>query len=161
MDFAVIGAYALYSYGYVRATCDIDFLTELQAQKSVIAFLENLGFKTTHCSSAFSNHVHPVGSTRVDIMYVEGDTAREMFDAARNRLVFEDKEVPVVCPEHLIALKLFAAKNNPNRRLRDLADIKEIVARTELSGDTVRTLFQKYGLERYYSDATGEGARDG
>jgi hypothetical protein len=56
-DYAVIGAFALYAYGYVRATRDIDFVTRIEFQKKAVSYLESLGFNTVHCSNAFSNHV--------------------------------------------------------------------------------------------------------
>lgn len=155
IDYAVIGAFALYGFGYVRATRDIDFVVRLEDQGKSTGFLEQLGFETTHISQAFSNHVHPIGATRVDIMYLEGSTGDEVFSKARKRVLFNKKEYRVVAPEHLIAMKLFAAANNSDRRFRDLADVKEVVKRVGLSKGTVRALFVKYGLEDLYDDVIG------
>ncbi|MDD5673309.1 MAG: hypothetical protein PHC61_04045, partial [Chitinivibrionales bacterium] len=101
MDFAVIGAFGLHALGYTRATRDIDFITRFKYQKKIITYLLSLGFETTQQTSAFSNHVHPVGDTRVDIMYVEGATADEIFSATKKALLFDKTELPVVSPEHL------------------------------------------------------------
>ena len=152
MDYAVIGAFALYGFGYVRATRDIDFVTRIENQGRIKSFLENLGFNTDHCSSAFSNHLHPVGNVRVDIMYVEGNTADEIFAHVQKRILFRGHEYPVVAPEHLIAMKLFAASQNPERKLKDLADVREIIRRTDINRETIKKLFAKYRLEKYYDD---------
>jgi len=152
IDHAIIGAYALHGYGYLRATADVDFILRLEYQEEAVAFLEGLGFETTHRSSAFSNHLHPVGSNRVDLMYVEGPTADEIFASTQLRLVFESMELPVVSPEHLVALKLFAAHGNPDRKLKELADIREIVSRTEIKRETVWKYFVKYGMEKHEAD---------
>ncbi|MBN1575783.1 MAG: nucleotidyl transferase AbiEii/AbiGii toxin family protein [Chitinispirillaceae bacterium] len=158
-DYAVIGAFALYAYGYVRATKDMDFVTRIGFQKKAVAFLESLGFQTVHCSEAFSNHVHPIGSMRVDVMYLEKGTADIIFKDVRKRVLFENIKIPVVSPEHLIAMKLFAAKHNRERRLKDLADIKEIFAAVNIDKVTIRNYFRRYGLEAYYKDI--EGKTDG
>jgi hypothetical protein len=154
-DYAVIGAFALYAYGYVRATNDIDFVTRIEFQKKAVSFLESLGFQTVHCSEAFSNHMHPIGALRVDLMYLEKETADIIFKDVRKKVLFEDVKVPVVSPEHLIAMKLFAAKHNGRRRLKDLADIKEIIAAVDIDKDSIRKYFRQYGLEAYYKDMEG------
>lgn len=47
IDYGIIGAFALYAYGYMRATQDIDFITRLEHKNKIIGFLESLGFETT------------------------------------------------------------------------------------------------------------------
>jgi hypothetical protein len=156
MDYAVIGGFALFGFGYIRATQDIDFITRIEYQKKILVFFENLGFETAHCSSAFSNHIHPIGALRVDIMYVGGVTADEIFSAIQKRIIFNHKEYPVVSPEHLIAMKLFAASKEPDRKFKDLADIKEIMKKAEVDKKKIKKLFEKYGLEGYYESITEE-----
>ncbi len=150
IEYAVIGGFALYGYGYVRATQDIDFVTRIENQEKIISFFENLGFETVHCSIAFSNHVHPVGNSRVDIMYIEGNTADTIFSAVQKKIIFNQTQYPIVAPVHLIAMKLFAAANDPERKLKDLADIKEIIGHIEIDANKIKNLFEKYGLKDYY-----------
>jgi len=156
MDFGIIGAFALYSYGYVRATRDIDFITRHEYQNKVVTYLESIGFETLNRSEAFSNHVHALGTARVDMMYVDGKTAQEIFGAVEKRLIFEDLKLPVISPEHLIAMKLFAIQNNPERKLKDLSDIKEITRRTKYNKTTVKDYFKKYGLEAFFKEISGD-----
>jgi len=156
IQYALIGAFALYGYGYVRATRDVDFLIQLEDREKVILFLEKLGFETLSRSNAFSNHLHPLAVARVDLMYVKGKTAEELFGAARRLVILGCIEVPVVCPEHLIALKLFAAKSNPERKFKELADVKEILSRAAVDREAVRRYFDAYGLEPYTEEILGE-----
>ena len=151
-DYAVIGAFALHAYGYTRATKDLDFVTRLAFRDKVISFLDSLGFETLHSSDAFSNHLHPVGGVRIDMMYLEGETAGRVFSRVEKRPLFEGVAIPVVHPEHLIAMKLFAAKNDESRRLRDLADIEEIVRMGYVDKQKVREYFIQFGLEAYYHE---------
>jgi hypothetical protein len=155
-DFAVIGAFALYAYGYVRATQDLDFITRLEYQDKIIEYLESLGFETLNRSEGYSNHWLPVGSTNIDLVYVEGKTAETIFKATQRKLFFEDCELPVISPEHLIALKLFAIRNDPDRKHKDLADIKEILRKTVVNRSQVRGYFKDYGLEEYFDDIAGK-----
>jgi hypothetical protein len=67
IDYALIGAFALKAYGYVRATQDVDFLVRNKHQDKIIAYLESLGYKTMYRSVGYSNHVHPVSKLgRID-----------------------------------------------------------------------------------------------
>ena len=71
-------------------------------------------------------------------------------------MLFDDLTVPVVRPEHIVALKVFAMKNDPDRALREMADIKELLSLPEINLQEVREYFEKYGqMERYY-DIIGE-----
>lgn len=154
IEYAVIGAFALYGYGYVRATKDIDFLIRLKDKRKVITFLESIGFETLHASDSFSNHLHPIGASRVDMMFVDGSTADSIFSSTVEKLVLNDIPVPVVSAEHLIAMKLFAAQNNPDRLFKELGDIKEILNRSPVTGAEIKKYFIKYDMEKYYDDVT-------
>lgn len=160
MDFGIVGAFALFSYGYVRATRDIDFITRIKNREKTIRYLESLGFETTFSSRAFSNHLHPIDSVRVDIMYIEGATAGEIFGSTENRLIFNGIELPVVSAEHLVAMKLFAIQNNPDRKYKDLADIKEILRHTKCNRKTIKKYFIKYGQESFFDEIAGEISED-
>ena len=160
MDYGVIGAFALYAYGYVRATRDIDFITRIEHQNRIISFLESLGFETLLKSTAFSNHLHAIGAVKVDIMYVEGTTADDIFKSTKNRMIFKDFSVPVVSAEHLVAMKLFAIQNNSERKFKDFSDIKEILLHTTYNKSVVREYFKKYGQESYFEEIAGKTGED-
>ena len=157
IDYALIGAFALKAYGYTRATQDVDFIARQKDQKKIIINLESLGFETLYSSTGYSNHLHPLsGLGRIDFVYVKGDTAESIFKEAVRILLFDDLTVPVVKPEHIVALKVFAMKNDPDRALREMADIKELLSLPEINLQEVQKYFEKYGqMEKYY-DIIGE-----
>jgi len=152
IDYALIGAFAMKAYGYVRATQDIDFLVDGMEQSTIIEYLESLGFKTIYRSDGYSNHAHGLpGLGRIDFVYVKGATAEAIFSGTRNLLILEDLKVSVVSPEHLAALKIFAMKNNPDRSLRDMADIKYLLGLSGTDAEMVKGYFEKYGqLEKFH-----------
>ena len=51
ISYALIGAFALKAYGYVRATQDLDFLIKAEEQEKVIRYLESIGYETLHRSA--------------------------------------------------------------------------------------------------------------
>lgn len=161
IDYALIGAFALNAYGYVRATRDVDFIVRSRDQGRIVTFLESLGFETVYRSRGYSNHVHPLsGLGRIDFVYVKGETAEQIFRNARALAVLGDLKLPVASVEHIVALKVFAMKNDPKRALREMADIQHLLRQTGLDSRAVRRYFEKYDqMERYY-EITGEEPGD-
>jgi len=152
IDYALVGAFALKAYGYLRATEDVDFLVRGVHQSRIIAYLESLGYETIYRSTGYSNHVHPLANLgRIDFIYVEGETADIILSEARPLLVLDGISVPVVRTEYLIALKVFAMKNDPERSLREMADLQYLLKMPGLDLEEIRGYFEKYGqMEKYY-----------
>ena len=152
IDYALIGAFALKAYGYVRATQDVDFLVRNKHQHKIISYVESVGYETIYRSAGYSNHFHRLSKLgRIDFVYVKGQTAKNIFIKARRLLILGDLSLPVISPEHLIALKVFAMKNDPDRIFREMADIKHILSLPGIDMEEIEKYFKKYGqLERYY-----------
>ena len=158
IDYAVVGAFALKAHGYLRATEDVDFLVRGTHQSRIIAYVESLGYGTIYRSAGYSNHVHPLSSLgRIDFIYVEGETADIILSEARPLLVLDDISVPVVRAEHLVALKAFAMKNDPERSLREMADLQYLLKLPGLDLEEIRGYFQKYGQMEKYNELTERG----
>jgi len=156
IDHALIGAFALKAYGYLRATRDVDFLVQVKDQDKIVLHLESLGYETLYRSRGFSNHVHALPSlARIDFVYVEGGTAETILSEAMPLLVLEGVSLPVVKAEHLIALKVFAMKNDPERTLREMADLQQLLRLPGIDHDEVRQYFERYGQLERYQELTG------
>ncbi|RJR34249.1 MAG: hypothetical protein C4576_26860 [Desulfobacteraceae bacterium] len=161
IDYALIGAFALNAYGYVRATRDVDFIVRSRDQGRIVAFLESLGFETIYRSSGYSNHVHQLpGLGRIDFVYVMGETAEQIFQNARELPVLGDLKLPVASLEHIVALKVFAMKNAPERALREMADIQHLIRHSGLDPRAVRRYFDKYDQMERYFEITGKKPGD-
>ena len=144
---AVIGGVALAAYGHPRMTLDLDMVTESAAQDVLVAFMESRGFTTLHRSSGYSNHRHPERRHgRVDFMYVQGRTSELLFGALRHLPGPGGVRVAVPRPEHLIAMKVHAIRNDPRRRLRDLADIGFLLGRDDVDRESARRYFEQADL---------------
>jgi hypothetical protein len=150
IPFAVVGALAVHSYGYSRATNDVDLLVGRDAQDRLIAFLESRGFETLHRSEGYSNHLHrKAAAGRLDVVYVDRDTWAKISQGLRHAALGE-MTVAVPKPEHLVAMKVHAMKNDPARMFKDLADIQFLMTLPGVDRDEVRGYFQDAGLlERF------------
>jgi hypothetical protein len=149
--YAVVGGLGLRAYGLARATFDLDLAAEARAQSDLVEHLEALGYTTLHRSDAYSNHLHEAGSMgRVDVVYVRGETAEQLFGQARSTEILPGVTVPVPRPEHLIAMKVHAMASDPSRSFQELADIRHLMQQEGVDRTMIREAFEKRGLlERY------------
>jgi hypothetical protein len=151
IPFAIVGALALHSYGYSRATNDVDLLVGADAQRSLIAFLEQRGFETLHRSDGYSNHLHPDPALgRLDVIYVDRVT-RDKIVAEARRTPLGGKTMLVPKPEHLAAMKVHAMRNDPGRVFQDMADVQFLMRLPGVDREEIRRYFQEAGqLERFH-----------
>jgi len=149
---AVVGGVALAAYGHARMTLDLDLATDVRAQNAVVSFMEGRGFATLYKSSGYSNHLHvDRAHGRVDFIYVRGETARRLFEGARQRPGPGGRMITVPRPEHLIAMKVQAMRDAPDRTWQELVDIGHLVRLEGVDLDEVAGYFQKHGLtERWH-----------
>ena len=148
--YAAIGAFGLHAYDLAQATLDLDLATESAAQPKLVAFLESLGYETLYRSAGYSNHVHALADLgRLDFVYVDSETGRLLFRGGAT-LQLGEHRVPVPRPEHLIAMKVHAMKNDPSRTLREMADIQFLLSLPSIDEAEVHAYFEQSGLlDRY------------
>lgn len=152
---AVIGGVALAAYGHLRMTLDLDLVTDVSAQATLIAFMESRGFVTLHRSSGYSNHRHPDRDRgRVDFMYVRDETADRLFACVKALPGPGGRLIPVPKPEHLIAMKVQAMRDAPERAGQDLVDIAYLLHIDGVHRDEVRGYFVRAGLEERWNELT-------
>jgi len=151
--FALAGAFALHAYGLSRATSDVDFVTEASVRQRLVTFLESLGYETLYSSPGYSNHLHPESEMgRVDLIYVDGETASRLFAAAGTSFRLGGQELKVPSAEHLAAMKVHAMKNDPGRALQEMADIRFLLQLDGVDEDEIRTYFEKAGLKERFDE---------
>ncbi len=150
---AVIGGVALAAYGYPRLTLDLDVVTDAAAQGDLIAMMEARGFSTLHRSPGYSNHRHQERTHgRVDFMYVRDTTANRVFASVRHLPGPGGSPIPVPRPEYLIAMKVRAIVDAPERVWQDLADISFLLRLDDVDRDEARGYFVRAGLEEKWCE---------
>ncbi len=150
---ALIGGLAMQAYGLSRATLDVDLVVEATARGVLVSFMESLGYETLHVSEGYSNHLHPDGLLgRIDFAFVDAATADRLFAGCREEVNVLGRTVAVPSPEHLIAMKVHAAKNDPSRTFRELADIEHLFRVPGVEPESVRRYFEMAGLLRWFDE---------
>ena len=116
--FALIGGLALASHKVIRATQDIDLLTDSEKAEVIDRELIALGYHCLHRSADAGNYLR--GDERVDFIYASRPAARGLLsNAIKVKTAFG--EVRVVSTEGLIGLKLQGFVNNPRRTQQPFA----------------------------------------
>jgi hypothetical protein len=132
--YAAVGAFGLHAYVLARATLDLDLATESAAQP-----------KPWPSSSRWDTDAVPVRR----LLQPCSRAARVLFSGGAT-LQLGEHRVPVPRPEHLIAMKVHAMKNDPSRTLREMADIQFLLSLPSIDEAEVRAYFEQSGLlERY------------
>jgi hypothetical protein len=144
---ALAGAMALHALGLSRFTRDLDFVVDEPGRPVALATADRLGYERLRVSEAFSNHLHRDAVWgRVDFIYVEGRTSELLFANARPLPVFSNISVLVPKPEHVIAMKVQAVKEAPDRAHKDLPDIASLMTLPGVDEQQVRGYFERHGL---------------
>jgi len=131
---ALIGGFAMASYGHHRTTIDVDFLADGNRRDLIKEALLKQGFKLTHESSEVLQFSGP---GLLDILLASRPLSQEMLKYAIQN---SNLGVYVVRPEDIIGLKIQAYKNDPSRELQDKADIQKLLTLPQID----LTLVKKY-----------------
>jgi hypothetical protein len=122
-QYALIGGLALASHHVVRATQDVDLLTDSEKADAIEAELIRLGYQRLHRSADAGNYSR--GDERVDLLYAHRPIARRLLAGAKE-LQSSLGALRVISTEGLIGFKLQGLVNDP-RRTQDLEDIRALL----------------------------------
>ncbi|MNL22417.1 hypothetical protein D3C87_1437650 [compost metagenome] len=118
---ALIGGFALASYGQHRATIDIDFLADGSKKDLIKSSLLGKGFVLKHESAEVLQFS---GIGFLDIVLANRPLSQEMLKQAVKNA---ELGVYVLRPEDIVGLKIQAYKNDASRELQDKADIQKLL----------------------------------
>lgn len=100
--FALIGGLALTPHRVIRATRDVDFLTDAESAETIHAELIRLGYQCAYRSADAGNYLR--GDERVDFLYAHRPDSRQLLATAAT-LHTAFGELRVVSAEGLIGSK--------------------------------------------------------
>ncbi|MEK6773134.1 MAG: hypothetical protein AABY64_04270 [Bdellovibrionota bacterium] len=118
---ALIGGFALATYGLHRATSDVDFLADGAKKNLIKTSLISSGFSLKHESDEVLQFSGP---GFLDILLANRPLSLEMLKQAIKNSALG---VHVLKAEDIIGLKIQAYKNDPTRELQDKADIQKLL----------------------------------
>ena len=154
----VIGGLAVCQHGYSRDTEDLDILVCRDDRERWEDLLKNAGYSLFSAKPTFSQW-EPKPETvavRLDVMYVNSRTFEKMWGSSIERQVISaNSRVP--CLDHLLALKLHAARYAPWRRLKDMTDIVYLIDanNVDVKSDGFRNLCLEFGTQDIYEQLRG------
>jgi hypothetical protein len=145
------GGFALAAWGSTRATLDLDLVVDEAARPALLPRITGEGFETLFDSEGFTNLQHRDSALgRLDLVWVEGETSRRLFDAAVERPGPDGRPILVPRPEHLVAMKVRAIQSQATRAVRDSPDLQHLLALPGIDHNEVRGYFEKAGLAELY-----------
>ena len=147
---ALIGGLALAPYKVIRATQDVDLLTEADRADDIDRELTTLGYRCVHRSPDAANYLR--GDERVDLLYANRPIARDLLSTAlKHKTSFG--ELRVVSLEGLIGFKLQGLVNDP-RRTQDLEDVRALLRANKdtVNMNVVRGYFRLFEKEALLDD---------
>jgi hypothetical protein len=145
----VIGGNAMIAYGSERLTQDCDCAAVADEERELASALSKLGYIFEERYQSFSRYVH-LGRVKpvVDVMLLTEETFQRLWKESREVLL-DGIHLRVPKPLHLVALKLHALKQNPDRIGKDLSDIKYLLDTTRgtWTPDDLSELADRYASE--------------
>ena len=155
----VIGGQAMQSYGMDRMTYDADCAILRSDEPQLRVALARFGYVAEEPRSAFFRYRHlarlrPV----VDAMLTDASTFSKLL--ADSRLVtINDSIVRVPAPLHLVAMKLHALKQQPDRAYKDWPDICHLLEtqRAEWNSEELKALAMRYASEHFTAELRQRG----
>lgn len=148
LPFLLIGGHSLAFYGYPRNTLDIDFLISDQDAESWCSTLRKRGYIQINAQGPFAQFSKS-GDMPIDLMIVDHSTWEKLRGNA-HAFSFDEIELMIPAPEHIVALKLHSAVS-PHRRKaeQDWEDIRHLVQLQDLNpeNDSFKELILRYGGE--------------
>lgn len=151
IDFAMIGAFAVGSAGYIRVTDDLDFIVPLSDSKKIHDIMVNLDYKSIQFTNEFATYASDIEIFgRVDFLFAHREISSKMLKRAKEKPLFGGKmTVKVLDPEDIIGLKIQSIVNNPDRTVKDSIDIENIIKinRDSLDMGQIREYFKLFNRE--------------
>lgn len=142
----IIGGHALGMHGAQRDTVDLDCVLVAEKREEMKAFLESRGFEEAAHQGSFSRFRHQsLVYPLLDVMQVDAETWEELWAKSLPKTL---RGLPMRVPAvvHLVALKLHAIRENPERERQDGEDIARLLRANpnSLPENELRVLFERY-----------------
>lgn len=132
IDHALIGGLALGVYGYERFTNDVDLLVDGKKHAETEKALISVGFELYRKSDDLMQFM---GIGRLDLIFAHRPISLQMLADAK---FIDGLGIRCLMAEDIIGLKIQAYCDDKSRRLKDLADIQELVRTNSLDKKRVK-----------------------
>jgi len=147
-----------YSFGFAmgllglnRSTVDLDFLINIDDISKVKNFLINIGYELLYESENVLQFVSPLSDFgEIDIIVAKREISLTMLKNIQKFTILNNSvEINVLSPEDIIGLKLQAIKNDKEREVIDLNDIKFLIKNHRLNLDKIKEYAKILNMKSY------------
>ena len=148
----IIGGHSLVAHGVQRMTFAVDCMVPAADFDALSQVLRRGGFTNIQHHQNFSAFIHQtLGIPKNDVMRVDAATFAKM-EADRGEWDFGNKRFAMPALEHLIAMKLHAMKNNPERVSKDGWDIGALLSANPgaIPNEKLREICERFGPANVY-----------
>jgi Nucleotidyl transferase AbiEii toxin, Type IV TA system len=139
------GGWAVCHHGYSRLTLDVDWVCPRSKETEAVELMDRLHFTKTSdgMASRFKSRKNPA-FPYIDLIWVDDLTFGKMAEDESSALPRE--KVPVINFRALLAMKLYALKDDNARQHKDLLDIRFLLAygHLKISDEEFRALCERY-----------------
>lgn len=155
----IIGGRAMQAYGMDRMTYDADCAIDACDEPRLRAALVTVGYVADEPRTTFARY-HHLAQRRpvVDAMLANASTFAKMF-AASSLVTISNSLVRIPAPMHLVAMKLHALKQQPDRAYKDWPDICHLLERhrDQWTPEDLEVLAARYASEHYVTELRHRG----
>ena len=151
IDYGLIGGFAMGLLGLNRSTVDLDFLINIDDISKVKNFLINIGYELLYESENVLQFVSPLSDFgEIDIIVAKREISLTMLKNIQKFTILNNSvEINVLSPEDIIGLKLQAIKNDKEREVIDLNDIKFLIKNHRLNLDKIKEYAKILNMKSY------------
>ncbi len=152
IDYGLIGGFAMGLLGLNRSTVDLDFLINIDDISKVKNFLINIGYELLYESENVLQFVSPLSDFgEIDIIVAKREISLTMLKNIQKFTILNNSvEINVLSPEDIIGLKLQAIKNDKEREVIDLNDIKFLIKNHRLNLDKIKKYAKILNMKSYF-----------
>lgn len=139
------GGWAVCHHGYTRLTLDVDWVCPRSRQAEAVALMDKLHFdKTSDGMASRFKHRQEMAFPYIDLIWVDDNSFRIM--AETDITDTRAGMVPVINFRALIAMKLYALKDNVTRKGKDLLDLRFLLGQShpQIPDAELRLMCEKY-----------------
>ena len=146
------GGWAVCHHGYTRYTNDIDWVCSRADEVRALDLMRSLGFEIVFETMA-TRFQHPkhFDLLPVDLLWVSAETFAKM--AATDQRTGRHCDMPVISFESLMAMKLYALKDDKERDGRDMLDIRLLLKENKnaMTEENLRELCERFADSNAYN----------
>lgn len=147
----LVGGYAINTYKIQRMTFDVDFIMTAEDCERMEKDIIDLGYSVFNRRDAFVQYKDNKSGLRdIDFLLTDSATINKLITTGHT-VSIAGEEFMVPSAMHLISMKLHAVSQNPQREMKDLADIVALMRHNQIDPATeeVTQLFQKFNAVQY------------